>query len=650
MKKRHYLIPVSLLAAGLLWIAASDTPQPDPLPYAQAGLTEREAAAHLLSRFTYGARPGDIDNVVEMGLETWLDRQLRADFSDKTLEKKLRPFNALNLTASEMAETYPNPARLLRMAQQEGDYSQEELADMSQQDRRRTLRAYMEANGLKSQRDLVGQLIGQKVMRAVYSENQLQEVLTDFWFNHFNVALQDNQARAYLLPYERDAIRPYVFDPFRDMLGATAKHPAMLHYLDNAQSSSPDSVPNTMNTNLQRLEEQPGWRGRVARRSIEQGRQQMQRHRQEAMQDIPENVRPRRGINENYARELMELHTLGVDGGYTQKDVEEVARALTGWTTLPIGDRADQVRSQVERRGARVGFVLEDPFLFRADAHDATPKTILGHYFPSGGGVEEGERVLDIVAQHPSTAHHMATKLATRFVSDAPPQELIEDLTSVFLETQGNLTAVMQTLAHSPHFWSEDAQQSKVKSPFELTISSLRALDADVRPTRELVEWVDKMGQPLYRYLAPTGYPDEADFWINAGALLNRMNFGLELATGQIAGVQVDLLALNQNREPGSVEEALATYVPLLLPERDAAAIVDFLLPMAQDSGLAEKLKSSTVQMGNNEANEMDMNDMTDLDADFDNTATLNPFVSTDPASLARVVGVILSSPEFQRR
>ncbi|MCH8960829.1 MAG: DUF1800 domain-containing protein [Bacteroidetes bacterium] len=649
MKRRFLFLTALLLTCGaFLWIAATnDAPPPrlDPLPYAEAGLTDREAAAHLLSRFTYGARPGDVDRVVEMGLETWLDRQLSADFSDKSLEKKLAPFKALDLSATEIAETYPPPFFVLRMAARDGGMAREELQGMEQRERRRTIRQYMDDNGLRPQRELIAELIGQKVLRATYTENQLAEVLTDFWFNHFNVALQDNQARTYVLAYERDAIRPHVLGSFREMLGATAKHPAMLLYLDNAQSTSPEGVATTMDARLKPYEEKGGLGGRIARRRIRQGRERMQREQDEAMQEIPEEFRPRRGINENYARELMELHTLGVNGGYTQQDVEEVARAFTGWTVVPPGERGERARKRMDRRGERMGFLLEEAFLFRADAHDATEKTILGETFPAGGGLDEGERVLDLVAAHASTARHLAQKLAARFVSDDPPEELVDELAEVFLTTDGDLPAVIRAMAYSPHFWSEETLRAKVKSPFELAISALRALDADVRPTRELVEWIDKMGQPLYRYQAPTGFPDEAGHWINAGALLNRMNFGLQLATGKIDGARFDLLALNGHREPETIEEALATYVPLLLPERDTAETTALLLPMAIDPGLEDKLNAST---DDQPAHEMDRPD--DL-AGLDDTRAMGEEISANnPASLARTIGVILGSPAFQRR
>ena len=310
----------------------------------------------------------------------------------------------------------------------------------------------------------------------------------------------------------------------------------------------------------------------------------------------------------------MELHTLGVDGGYTQQDVENVARALTGWTFVRSYEHEKQVREQMMPRNELLGFVREDVFFFHAADHDATEKDILSVIFPAGGGLEEGERVLDLLVDHPATAHHLARKIATRFVNDLPPQDLVDDLAQVFLESNGNLKTLTRALAYSPHFWHH--RHAKVKTPFELAVSALRALKAEVRPTRALVTWIDKMGQPLYRYQAPTGFPDRADHWINAGTLLNRMNFSLQLATGRIAGVRFDLLGLSGGREPATVAGALGEYVPLLLPEGDAAATTALLLPMATDPDLETRLNASSV----------------------------------NPSSLARTVGVILSAPAFQRR
>ncbi len=625
------------------------------LPYAEAGLTKRQAAAHLLDRFAFGARPNDIDKVVEMGLENWLMAQLNNAEPSPKLNEKLAAFKTLTMPASEIAALYPNPGILLAQAYKDGVISKSDTAGANRAELRRKVLEYYKKEGVRPQRELIQELLSQKLLRAIYSENQLAEVLTDFWFNHFNVSITKNQAKGFVLSYERDAIRPFVFGKFREMLGATAKHPAMLLYLDNAQSSAPEGAQTTMTQTLNRYRKNP-----IAARRIDDAIAKNDAMNKEMQNEMPELLKqfiPKKGINENYARELMELHTLGVDGGYAQKDVVEVARALTGWTVFPRGKRAEKLRERLER-GKAVGFIQEGEFLFRADAHDAGEKTILGVTFPAGGGKEEGEKVLDMLAAHRSTATFISTKLAKRFVSDAPPKSLIEKLSRTFLETNGDLKAMMKTIAESPEFWSKDARRVKIKSPFELTVSALRAVDADVSNTRQVSRWIEKQGQPLYAYQAPTGYPDRAEAWINTGSLLNRMNFGLNLALGRIKGVKLDLSALNKNREPESAEDALKTYAALLMPERDLSETLRLLTPVIRDPQFAEKIARAIPPAQPSKKPAMQSLDGLPFDealireflADDDSTDEPTQAMTSKEAELANIVGTILGSPEFQRR
>jgi uncharacterized protein (DUF1800 family) len=365
-------------------------------------------------------------------------------------------------------------------------------------------------------------------------------------------------------------------------------------------------------------------------------------------------VRPR-GVNENYARELMELHTLGVDGGYSQKDVVEVARAFTGWSVLPPG----KTREMAEKRLARarqaggLGFQSEGEFLFRADQHDAGEKTVLGTRLPAGRGIEDGKAVLDLLAAHRATARHIAAKLVVRFVSDAPPQSLVDRLTDVYLKTGGDVRQLLTAIAQSPEFWSRDAVGAKVKSPFELAASALRATGGDVGDPREILKWIARMGQPLYAYQAPNGYPDRAAAWVNTGSLLNRMNFGLQLAADRVHGIDLDLTALNGGREPESREEALRVYAALLMPGRDLTSTLKLLTPMVADPNLAKKVDQAApkVEAGDPEmgmgmaGRSIKVRDL--LDDDDEPPA---PVDRKPPTPLEQVVGVILGSPEFQRR
>jgi uncharacterized protein (DUF1800 family) len=348
----------------------------------------------------------------------------------------------------------------------------------------------------------LAELSQQKVLRAVYSDRQLQEVLTDFWFNHFNVDARKGPERFLLTEYEREVIRPHVLGRFRDLLGATAKSPAMLFYLDNWLSADPNGPHDQ--TRLQPTFRRGG-ASPIARPPRPQPGQ-------------PANGQ-KKGLNENYGRELMELHTLGVDGGYTQKDVTEVARAFTGWTI------------DNPRRGG--------DFRFDPRIHDDGEKTILGHRIKSGGGVHDGEHVLDILAEHPSTAKFISTKLVERFVSDTPPPALVDRAAAKFRDSGGDLRAVMTVILTSSEFLSPAAYGAKVKTPFEFVVSSVRATGAEVTDARTLVRQVQQLGMPLYQCQPPTGYKNTADAWVNTGALVNRMNFGLALASGRLSGLTV---------------------------------------------------------------------------------------------------------------
>jgi hypothetical protein len=343
------------------------------------------------------------------------------------------------------------------------------------------------------------ELIEQKLLREVYSNRQLEEVLVDFWMNHFNVFNGKGQDRVLLTSFERDAIRPHVFGHFKDLLLATARHPAMLFYLDNWQSQAP-------------REDFP----------------------------VPPGVR-RPGLNENYGRELLELHTLGVDGGYTQDDVVAVARAFTGWTIYDPQKFAE--------------------FQFNPAVHDRRKKVILGHTIPEMGAEQDGVTVIDILAHHPSTAKFISRKLAQRFVADNPPQPLVDRMAATFTSSDGDLRAVLQTLFKSPEFLSEGAWRAKMKSPLEIVVSSVRALNAEVSDAFALAQRVADLGEPLYGKIEPTGYPNTADAWTNTATVMGRINFSTALTGGQIPGVKVDISRFNF-KDPAAVARALMNMPP----------------------------------------------------------------------------------------
>jgi uncharacterized protein (DUF1800 family) len=611
------LTPLAALAAVFLTAAAAPAPSALHMPWREAGWSEREAAAHLLDRFAFGARPGEVEKVVAMGLDRWLERQLAADLPDRDLDRRLARLDALEMSAAEMARQFPRPPRLLAEARRAGVVEGrgepgegEEMPDAERTETRRAVMRWAREQGYRPERELLGQLMAQKLYRAVYAENQLAEVLVDFWFNHFNVSLTDNRTRTYLLAYERDAIRPHVLGKFRTMLGATAQHPAMLVYLDNAQSSAAEGTATLAPGMAERPrggrrrppEVRGGAGGAVPELPEMQGANSAAGEPGEEAASPARRRRPR-GLNENYARELLELHTLGVDGGYTQQDVVEVARAFTGWTLMPPGGRrrAAQAAPARAERMAAMGYETNGEFLFRADLHDAGAKTVLGQRFPAGRGVEEGRQVLDLLAQHPATARHLARKLAVRFVGDEPPAALVERLAAVYSQTNGDLRRMVRALAESPDFWAKGTRGAKIKSPFELAVSAVRALGAEVADPRGLLQWTAQMGQRLYAYSAPTGFPDRADAWVNTGSLLNRMNFGLQLASGGVRGVRFDLAALAGGREPATREEALALYAPLLLPGRALDGMIAALQPPADKPELAPRVEAVGVILGSPE-------------------------------------------------
>ena len=326
----------------------------------------------------------------------------------------------------------------------------------------------------------------------------------------------------------------------------------------------------------------------------------------------------------------MELHTLGVDGGYTQQDVTQAARVLTGWTVYPMNDAGKGIINRFsEDQLASKGFVHEGDFLFNANRHDKGEKIVLGHTFPAGGGYDEGVTLLEMLAHHPSTARFIARKLAVRFVSDDPPPALIDKMAKTFLEKDGDIRQVLITMVSAPEFWNAAAVREKTKSPFELAIGAVRSLHGTIEQPYPLYNWVSRMGEKKYYYQAPTGFPDKGSYWINTGSLLNRMNFGLALATGRIPGVRIDLVALNNGHEPEDAQSALLAYSRIILPERNLDATIKRLTPMLNDPGLSQKVDVASGRQPDN-----------DMVAANDAKA----------AQLGQVVGIIIGSPEFQRR
>jgi uncharacterized protein (DUF1800 family) len=678
------LLLVGFATTGLL-LARKKDKKTDVASISQ--MDDSQRALHALNRLTFGPRPGDVEKVRAMGVDKWIELQLHPEkIDDSALQARLDGFRTLNMSAKDMLEAFPPPpvikavadgrlempsdpteraiykAQLARYEQRlarkdQGDNTDANLdpANMTDEERahHRDLRLQAEDEADKlltmtpdqrykeilqlppdelpmlgriftpeqrqqimneftpQQRETVIALVANpqqvidtelrdaKIIRAAYSERQLEEVMTDFWFNHFNVFIGKGADRYLLTDYERDVIRPHALGKFQDLLIATAKSPAMLFYLDNWLSVGPDSE--FAKGEPQRRQGggfHPRPRPRIgfglpgvgigfpfpAPQPRPQNRPQK-----------PNQKRERTGLNENYAREIMELHTLGVDGGYTQQDVTELAKVLTGWTI----------------KQPRLG----GGFDFNERMHEPGKKIVLGHQFDQGGE-DEGLAALKMLAHSPATAHFISKKLAIRFVSDDPPPALVDRMAQTFLDKDGDIREVLRTMFRSPEFWAASSYRAKVKTPFEFVVSSIRATGADIQDAQPLVQRLNQMGMPLYGMQPPTGYSMNADAWVNSSALLNRMNFALQLGVGRMPGTQVDAKNLLGPQPPPDPNAALAQLEQALL------------------SGDVSKTTHDTV------AKQF-------VDPQVTGRQLDDP---TRPPNYGVLAGLLLGSPEFQRR
>ena len=554
--------------------------QPVVFAQKQRSLTEDQRILHVLNRLGFGARPGDLDRVKSMGLDNYINQQLNPEkISDSTAENKLAELTTLNMSTAELYGQFPQPGQLLRQLQARGmlpadaemkseapknNQTQPPGNPLDNEKNPEAIERYYRDNGLQRPQRIIAELQASRILRAVYSERQLQEVMVDFWTNHFNVFANKGADRWLLTAYDRDTIRPFAMAKFSELLEATAKSPAMLFYLDNFQSVSPDAGGSRLRPQQQQ----------------------------------------RRGINENYARELMELHTLGVDGGYTQKDVQEVARCFTGWTIFQPRGGAAAIAAIMPRdgeRNARRDDAMRrtaGTFFFNQRAHDDGEKLVLGHKIPSGGGMKDGLMVLDILAHHPSTAKFIATKLVRHFVSDNPPPALVDRVAATYKKSDGDIREMLKTIFFSKEFNSPEAYRVKIKRPFELVVSAIRTLGADTNGGPGTHQWIARMGEPLYGFQTPNGYSDAAESWVNTGGLLERMNFGLALAGNRVQGTKVNLANAS-----GDQSKVLDEYLKTIL---------------------AGDISTSTRE------------------------ALTKQLQKSDPAT--KVVGLILGTPEFQRQ
>jgi len=653
----HLGVDVPAIAAIPAAAAKDKKPKQDPalkgLPITE--LTADEAILHAMNRLAYGPRPGDVERVRKMGLAKWIDQQLAPNsIDDSAVNARLDNLPTLSMSAARLIEEYPQPKQAAVQAAKRAANSNPPLANNSGPDGSKdkdmqiaaessattappsssaavgqsaprnspevniadnaAVPASMKtkpsptnpevaanlttpgagnrnvlsgpdpnavprviADDSKKPQRVIEELAMAKVTRAIYSERQLQQVMDDFWFNHFNVFAAKGEDRWYLTSYERDVIQPHTLGKFKDLVTDTAESPAMLFYLDNFLSVDPNAA--QRQAALRAMRQNRGRRGRPPVPPAAQGQQPRKNAR---------------GLNENYGRELMELHTLGVEGGYTQKDVTELARCFTGWTI-------DKPR-------------LNPQFKFDEKLHDPDQKIVL-HKKIHAGGMKDGEQAIELLAKHPSTAKFISTKLARRFVSDTPPAPLVARMAKTFESSDGDIRAVMHTMIYSPEFWSRDAYRAKIKTPFELVVSAVRALGTDVDTAMPLVQWVGRIGEPLYQCQPPTGYADIAEAWVNTGALLNRLNFSLTLAGNKVRGARADvgsLLGVDAAMPKVALERALQIFL----------------------GGQASPTTLETLQK------QLDSPQV--LQAKLD-----DPVKKVD---LGVVTGLVLGAPEFQRR
>jgi uncharacterized protein (DUF1800 family) len=675
-----FLVITLLSAVGLIAGDKKKKKFKEHVTASASQMDEQKRAIHVLNRFTFGPKPGDVQRIQAIGVDQWFDEQLHPDkIDDSALDARLSQFRTLKMSSNELVRDFPSPqmikmvengkASVPRDPQEKAIYQaaidrerqkqarKQDAADTQNEQQNQSsavqaagrrgggnledrmyaslsadslldeppdqrfkdlmkmgpddMRAVAQSLNQQKREQLVdgftpqqketiqalvnpqlvvqGELMQAKLLRSIYSERQVEEVMTDFWMNHFNVFINKGQPEHYFLTsYERDVIRPHALGKFKDLLLATAKSPAMLFYLDNWQSIGPNSDAAKGRPNAR-----PGHfrRGPFGMIVYEPPRQRPNPNPQNPQQ---KGKRPS-GLNENYAREVMELHTLGV-GNYTQKDVTELAKVLTGWGI------------EKPQQGGE--------FKFNERAHEPGKKYVLGKEFKEDGE-KEGTKALEMLAHSPATAQFISRKLAVRFVSDNPPESLVQRMAQTFTKTDGDISEVLRTMYSSPEFWAPEAYRAKVKTPFDFVVSAVRASGADVEHAQPLIQQLQKLGMPLYGMQTPNGYSMKSDAWVNSAALLNRMNFGLALASGKLPGVQWDPSStMANNQMPSDPTGALANFENLIL------------------DGDVSKQTHTTI-----------LNQLNDPQA-----AVRNNVPAAQGANLRLIAGLLLGSPEFQRR
>jgi uncharacterized protein (DUF1800 family) len=660
-------------------------------------LTEDQKILHVLNRLGFGAREGDVERVKAIGINKYIEQQLNASLiNDQTAEAKVKNLDVLKMSNEELFAKYPNQsAVLLAVAQKnnldKGDRAQlknknrvksdemkntggavmsgdnknadANVAQLSEADRQKyqqEIAALYREYKLGKPQQITQQLNASRIMRAVYSERQLNEVMVDFWTNHFNVYANKAATRWFLPEYDRDVIRPNALGNFKDLLTATAQSPAMLFYLDNFQSVSPDAQMagnnrgNNPNRRLNQNTQMNAPRREQLKKQYGLNDAELDARIKQNQQNPKQQKRMQRGINENYAREVMELHTLGVESGYTQNDIKEVARAFTGWTIVdPRGYRrtfanvANGTEDKRATRLTRLAGLPEDAksgtFFFNERAHDRGEKTVLGQKI-NEGGMKDGLKVIDVLVNHPSTAKYIARKLAVKFVSDNPSESLVGRVAKAFQDSKGDIKTTLRAIFTDKEFFAAENYRAKIKTPFEVVVSAIRTVGADTNGG-QIQAMLAKMGEPLYAYQAPTGYPDTAEDWVNTGALLERLNFAVALASNRIPGTRVNL----KQFEGRNKSEILNRSIAVVLDGEISPNTKATLLKQLEQPLIEPKLETVADNSEDGEAMENTAM-MQNQGGGRNRQRQVRLLPPSGNAEVFKVVGLILGTPEFQRQ
>ena len=658
-------------------------------------LTEDQKIMHVLNRLGYGARVGDVERVKQIGIQKYIEQQLNpSTLNDSTVEAKLDKLDVLKMSNDELFAKYPNGGAVLQaVAQKNGlkrqdlqgikqnqnaqnnqndqnnqnaqtaadqmktdamkpepmnnqtvDNKQNNLSDADRQKYQQEVAALYKEYNLGRPQQITQQLNASRILRAVYSEKQLQEEMVDFWTNHFNVFAGKAATRWFLPEYDRDVIRPNALGNFKDLLTATAKSPAMLFYLDNFQSVSPNAQPNNRRPNAN-FQMNPMRRERLkAQYGVSDAELDARLKQNQANQKR----RSERGINENYAREIMELHTLGVEGGYSQKDIQELARAFTGWTIVDargyrrlfanISGGKDDERTIRQMRAAGIPEDTKSgTFYFNERTHDRGEKVILGQKI-NEGGIKDGEKAIEILVNSPSTAKFIARKLAVKFVSDNPSDALVERVAKAFHDSKGDIKTTLQAIFTDREFFAPENYRAKIKTPFEVLVSAIRTVGADTNGN-QIQAMLNKMGEPLYGYQTPNGYPDTAEDWVNTGALLERLNFAVALASNRIPGTKVNLKPFQGKDD----SEILNRSIDIILDGEISPNTKAMLLKQ-----LSQPLPEPKLDVKDETSENDGMMSGQDAKGRQIRQARLLP--PSGDAEVFKIVGLMLGTPEFQRQ